>query len=144
MAAITDIMRRPHYIRDCGGMWRLSGCCVQISVQNEQGMVVNVRDITSSHSVHKSHENIAVAWIFWYRVSSCCIKKYCGLGPKLLSSQRPVPCQPNIVHMFTSTLTLKVHPSIEVWKATHINCSCIFWTCVTCNDSVEVQICDTL
>jgi len=49
-------------------------------------MVVNVRDITSSHSVHKSRENIAVAWILWYR-ASCWIKKFPGLVPKLLSSR---------------------------------------------------------
>lgn len=120
----------------------MSGCCVQISVQNEQGMVVHVRDITSLHSVHKSRENIAVAWFLWYRVSSCCIKKFAGLGPKPLSSQKPVLSQLNIVHMYTSTLTPKAQPSIEVWKAAHIICSWIFWTCATCNDYVEVQICD--
>ena len=45
-------------------------------------MVINVRDITSSHSVHKSLESIAVAWIFFlisFHLFYICIVTYVTL-----------------------------------------------------------------
>lgn len=76
----------------------MSGCCVQISAQNEQGMVVNVRDITSLHSIHKPRENIAVCMnsvvqgflmlhqeIPWYGSQTATITEANSLSPEYSS-----------------------------------------------------------